>query len=228
MNAVSRHAAPCAADPGRAAPATLTLESILHAAPVIPVVVIHDVAQAAPLARALVAGGIPAIEVTLRTPAALAAVRAMAEVEGAIVGVGTVRRPQDLEAAYQAGARFAVSPGATPALIAAARDGALPWLPGAATASEAMALADAGFVYQKFFPAEAAGGVAALRSLHGPLPEVRFCATGGIGAGNARSYLAAPNVASVGGSWLTPAALLDAGDWTAIEALARAAARLHA
>ncbi|MFC5578877.1 bifunctional 4-hydroxy-2-oxoglutarate aldolase/2-dehydro-3-deoxy-phosphogluconate aldolase [Lysobacter niabensis] len=204
------------------------LESVLHAAPVIPVVVIHDVAHAAPLARALVAGGIPAIEVTLRTPAALDAVRAMSDVEGAIVGVGTARRPQDLEAARKAGARFAVSPGSTPALLAAAADGALPWLPGAATASEAMALADAGFVYQKFFPAEAAGGVAALRSLHGPLPEVRFCATGGISAGNARAYLAAPNVACVGGSWLTPASLMDAGDWAAIEALARAAARLHA
>lgn len=204
------------------------LESVLHAAPVIPVVVIHDVAHAAPLARALVAGGIPAIEVTLRTPAALDAVRAMSDVEGAIVGVGTVRRPQDLEAARKAGARFAVSPGSTPALLAAAADCALPWLPGAATASEAMALADAGFVYQKFFPAEAVGGVAALRSLHGPLPEVRFCATGGISAGNARAYLAAPNVACVGGSWLTPASLMDAGDWAAIEALARAAARLHA
>jgi len=166
--------------------------------------------------------------VTRRTSVALDAVRAMADVEGAIVGVGTVRRPQDLEAARQAGARFAVSPGSTPALIAAANDSAMPWLPGAATASEAMALADAGFAYQKFFPAEAVGGVAALRSLHGPLPDVRFCATGGISVGNARNYLAAPNVACVGGSWLTPAALMDAGDWTAIEALARAAARLHA
>jgi 2-dehydro-3-deoxyphosphogluconate aldolase/(4S)-4-hydroxy-2-oxoglutarate aldolase len=205
-----------------------TLESILHAAPVIPVVVIRDVAHAVPLARALVAGGIPVIEVTLRTPAALEAVRAMAAVEGAIVGVGTVRRPQDLDAAHQAGARFAVSPGSTPALIAAARNGTLPWLPGAATASEAMALADAGFAYQKFFPAEAAGGVAALRSLHGPLPDVRFCATGGISVANARDYLAAPNVACVGGSWLTPAAAMEAGDWAALEALARAAARLQA
>lgn len=204
------------------------LEAIVHAAPVIPVVVIQDVAHAVPLARALVAGGIPAIEVTLRTPAALDAVRAMADVDGAIVGVGTVRRPQDLVAARRAGARFAVSPGATPALIAAANDNAMPWLPGASTASEAMLLAEAGFAYQKFFPAEAAGGVAALRSLHGPLPDVRFCATGGIGAGNARDYLSAPNVACVGGSWLTPASLMDAGDWGAIEALARAAARLSA
>ena len=151
----------------------------------------------------------------------------MAEVEGAIVGVGTVRRPQDLEAARKVGARFAVSPGSTPELIAAANDGVMPWLPGAATASEAMTLADAGFVYQKFFPAEAAGGVAALRSLHGPLPEVRFCATGGISVRNARDYLSAPNVACVGGSWLTPASLMDAGDWDAIQALARTAARLQ-
>jgi len=204
------------------------IESVLHAAPVIPVVVIEDVAHAVPLARALVAGGIPAIEVTLRTPAALAAVRAIAqEVEGAIVGVGTARRPQDLLDAEQAGARFAVSPGATSALLAAAKDSALPWLPGAATASEAMTLAEHGFVHQKFFPAEAAGGVAALKSLHGPLPEVRFCATGGISVRNAREYLATPNVACVGGSWLTPAALVNAGDWTAIEALARAAAQLQ-
>ncbi|HEV8692708.1 MAG TPA: bifunctional 4-hydroxy-2-oxoglutarate aldolase/2-dehydro-3-deoxy-phosphogluconate aldolase [Lysobacter sp.] len=205
------------------------LESVLHAAPVIPVVVIEDVKHAVALARALVAGGIPAIEVTLRTPAALDAVRAMAsEVEGAIVGVGTVRSPQDLLAAEQAGARFAVSPGSTPALIAAAKDSALPWLPGAATASEVMTLAEHGFPYQKFFPAEAAGGVAALRSLHGPLPDVRFCATGGIGVHNARDYLAAPNVACVGGSWLTPSRLLTDGDWGAIEALARAAAALRA
>lgn len=204
------------------------IESVLHAAPVIPVVVIEDAAHAVPLARALVAGGIPAIEITLRTPAALEAVRAVAqEVEGAIVGVGTVRRAQDLLEAERAGARFAVSPGATPNLIAAAKDTALPWLPGAATASEAMVLAEQGFKHQKFFPAEAVGGVAALRSLHGPLPEVRFCATGGISARNAPDYLATPNVACVGGSWLTPAALVNVGDWAAIEALARAAAQLQ-
>lgn len=204
------------------------LESILHAAPVIPVVVIEDAGQAVSLARALVAGGIPAIEVTLRTRAALDAVRAIAgEVEGAIVGVGTVRRPEDLADAAKAGARFAVSPGSTPTLAAAARDSTLPWLPGAATASEVMSLSEQGFAYQKFFPAEAAGGVAALRSLHGPLPEVRFCATGGIGAGNARDYLIAPNVACVGGSWLTPGNLIAARNWTAIEQLAIAAAHLR-
>ena len=204
------------------------LESVLHASPVIPVVVIDDVRHAVALARALVAGGVPAIEVTLRTRAALDAVRAIAaEVESAIVGVGTVRRPQDLIDAEKAGARFAVSPGATPALVDAARGSALPWLPGAATTSEVMTLAEAGFGYQKFFPAEAAGGVGALRSLHGPLPDVRFCATGGIGLHNARDYLATPNVSCVGGSWLTPAKLIEAGDWRAIEQLAREAVQLR-
>ena len=204
------------------------LESVLHASPVIPVVIIDDARHAVALARALVSGGVPAIEVTLRTRAALDAVRAIAaEVEGAIVGVGTVRRPQDLADAEKAGARFAVSPGSTPALIAAAKSSSLPWLPGAATASEVMMLAEEGFAYQKFFPAEAAGGVAALRSLHGPLPDVRFCATGGIGVHNARDYLAAPNVSCVGGSWLTPVKLIEAGDWNAIERLARQAASLR-
>ena len=205
------------------------LESVLHVAPVMPVVVIEDSRHAVSLARALVAGGIPAIEITLRTRAALDAVRAIAnEVEGAIVGVGTVRKPQDLLDAQQAGARFAVSPGSTPDLIAAAKDSPLPWLPGAATASEAMTLSEHGFIFQKFFPAEAAGGAAALRSLHGPLPEIRFCATGGIGAHNARDYLATPNVACVGGSWITPSRLVAAEEWGAIEALARAATLLRA
>ncbi|HEY1141486.1 MAG TPA: bifunctional 4-hydroxy-2-oxoglutarate aldolase/2-dehydro-3-deoxy-phosphogluconate aldolase [Lysobacter sp.] len=205
------------------------LESVLHSSPVIPVVVIDDARHAVALARSLVAGGVPAIEVTLRTRAALDAVRAIAaEVEGAIVGVGTVRRPQDLADAEKAGARFAVSPGATPALISASKNSALPWLPGAATASEVMTLAEEGFVYQKFFPAEAAGGAAALRSLHGPFPDVRFCATGGIGLHNARDYLATPNVSCVGGSWLTPAKRIEAGDWRAIEQLACEAAVLRA
>lgn len=204
------------------------LETVLNAAPVIPVVVIDDAHQAVPLARALVAGGIPAIEITLRTSAALEAVRAIAaEVEGALVGVGTVRKPQDLADALQAGARFAVSPGSSPMLLAAAKDSPLPWLPGAATASEVMTLAENGLRYLKFFPAESVGGVTALRSLHGPLPEIRFCATGGIGVHNARDYLAAPNVACVGGSWLTPAKLVAGGDWAGIEALARAAAQLR-
>jgi len=205
-----------------------TLEAVLHLVPVMPVVVIEDARHAVPLARALVAGGIPVIEITLRTAAALEAVRAIAsEVEGAVIGVGTVRRPQDLADAEKAGARFAISPGSSPSLLAAARDSALPWLPGAATASEAMTLAEHGHVFQKFFPAESAGGAAALRALHGPMPEIRFCATGGIGAHNAHDYLALPNVACVGGSWLTPAKRIAEGDWIGIEALARAASLLR-
>lgn len=204
---------------------TQRLAGILGLAPVLPVVVLRDAAQAVQAARALVAGGIPAIEVTLRTAAALDAVRAIAaEVEGAVVGVGTVLDPRQLDQALRAGARFAVSPGATPNLIAAARQHALPWLPGAATASECMALREQGYSLIKFFPAEAAGGVDALKSFAGPLPQLGFCATGGIGAGNAAGYLALPNVRAVGGSWLTPAAALEAGDFARIEALARAAA----
>ena len=204
------------------------LAAILDLAPVVPVVVLHEAGQAVRLARALVAGGIRAIEVTLRTPAALDAVRAIAsEVEGAVVGVGTVLDPQQLDQALRAGAQFAVSPGATPNLIAAARQHALPWLPGAATASECMALLEQGHRLVKFFPAEAAGGVDALKSFAGPLPQLGFCATGGIGAGNAAGYLALPNVRAVGGSWLTPAAALAAGDFACIEALARAAAGLR-
>ncbi|RDZ26670.1 bifunctional 4-hydroxy-2-oxoglutarate aldolase/2-dehydro-3-deoxy-phosphogluconate aldolase [Lysobacter silvisoli] len=202
--------------------------AVLALAPVVPVLVIDELALAVPLARALVAGGLPAIEVTLRTPVALEAVRAIAaEVEGAAVGVGSVRRPQDFDAARAAGATFAVSPGASPALIAAAPDSGLAWLPGAATASEAMALAEHGYRYLKFFPAESIGGAGALRSIGGPLPELRFCATGGIGLGNARDYLALANVPCVGGSWVAPSAAARAGDWAQIETLAREAAALR-
>lgn len=205
------------------------LDAMLALAPVVAVVVVERVEQAAPLARALVAGGIRAIEVTLRTPVALDAVRAIAgEVDGACVGVGTVLRPDDFIAAKQAGARFAVSPGATDRLLDAADDIDLPWLPGAATASEALALCERGYRLQKFFPAAAVGGVEHLRSLAGPLPGIRFCPTGGIDAANAPRYLALSNVACVGGSWLTPRDLLTAGDWASIESLARAAARLRA
>jgi 2-dehydro-3-deoxyphosphogluconate aldolase/(4S)-4-hydroxy-2-oxoglutarate aldolase len=203
------------------------LVGLMELAPVIPVVVIDELAHAVPLARALVAGGLPVIEVTLRSPVALDAVRSIAnEVEGAKVGVGTVRSAADFAAAARAGACFAVSPGSTPTLLAAARDSALPWLPGAGTASEAMTLAEAGHIAQKFFPAESSGGTGALRALWGPLPELRFCATGGIQLGNARAYLALANVPCVGGSWITPMALQRARDWTAIELLARAAAAL--
>ncbi len=204
------------------------LESVLALAPVVPVVVIEDVAHAVPLARALVAGGTPAIEVTLRTPAALEAIRAIAaEVEGAHVGAGTVLDGAQYEAAVKAGATFIVSPGSTPALLDAAAQQPVPLLPGAASASEAMNLLEHGYTLQKFFPAEAAGGVAMLRSLGGPLPGIRFCPTGGVKPDNAREYLALPNVICVGGSWLTPTKLVQAGDWTAIERLAREAAALR-
>lgn len=206
---------------------TQRLATILDLAPVVPVVVVHDAAQAVPLARALVAGGIPAIEVTLRTPVALEAVRAIAaEVEGAVVGVGTVIEPAQLDAALAAGAQFAVSPGASPRLLAAAREHALSWLPGAATASECMALLEEGYRLLKFFPAEAVGGVDALKGLGGPLPQLGFCATGGIRLDNAPKYLALPNIRAVGGSWLTPDSALALGDYARIEALAREAAGL--
>lgn len=202
-----------------------TLESILRLAPVVPVVVIDDLPHAVPMARALVAGGLPAIEVTLRTPVALDAIRAIAaEVEGARVGAGTVLTPDELDAAMRAGASFAVSPGSTPRLLDAAADHALPLLPGAASASEVMALAERGYRLLKFFPAAAAGGTAWLRSIGGPLPSVRFCPTGGVTPHGAMEYLALPNVICVGGSWLTPRTLLAAEDWPAIEALAHAAA----
>ncbi|MCX7513282.1 bifunctional 4-hydroxy-2-oxoglutarate aldolase/2-dehydro-3-deoxy-phosphogluconate aldolase [Frateuria sp. STR12] len=203
------------------------LAGILRLAPVIPVVVIEDAHAAVPMARALVAGGVPAIEVTLRTAVALEAVRAIAaEVEGAVVGVGTVLCEADLRAAHEAGARFAVSPGATARLLDAAEDIALPLLPGAATASEAMALLERGYRHLKFFPAVPAGGARLLAAWSGPLPQLRFCPTGGISAASAGEFLALPNVLCVGGSWLTPADKLAAGDWAGIEQLARAAASL--
>ncbi|MBN2905398.1 MAG: bifunctional 4-hydroxy-2-oxoglutarate aldolase/2-dehydro-3-deoxy-phosphogluconate aldolase [Rhodobacteraceae bacterium] len=195
-------------------------------APVIPVLVIDDATQARPLAEALVAGGLPVIEVTLRTPAALKAIAEMADVTGAVVGAGTLITPADVEAAQAAGARFGVSPGATPALLDAARSGALPLLPGAATATEAMALLERGYSVQKFFPAQAAGGPAALKALAGPLPQIGFCPTGGITPENAPDYLALPNTLCVGGSWIAPRPMLAAGDWAGITALAREAAGL--
>lgn len=205
------------------------LAGILALAPVVAVVVIDELAHAVPMARALLAGGIAAIEVTLRTACALDAVRAIAaEVEGAAVGVGTVLDGSMLEAARVAGARFAVSPGATARLLDAAQDCALPLLPGAASASEAMALLERGYRHLKFFPALAAGGEKLLAAWAGPLPQLRFCPTGGISSTNAPNFLALPNVACVGGSWLTPGDRLRAGDWGGIAQLARAAARLRA
>jgi 2-dehydro-3-deoxyphosphogluconate aldolase / (4S)-4-hydroxy-2-oxoglutarate aldolase len=208
--------------PEKMGEATLAL---CRRAPVIPVIVVEDVAHAIPLARALVAGGLPVLEVTLRTPVALEAIRAMADVEGGVVGAGTLLTPADVSAAKAAGARFGVSPGATDALLNACEEADLPLLPGAATASEVMALLDRGYTVQKFFPAEAAGGVKMLRSLHGPLPQVTFCPTGGISPENLSSYLALPNVPCCGGSWVVPAKLIEAGDWAGIEALARAVTR---
>ncbi len=196
-------------------------------APIIPVLVIEDAAHARPLAAALVAGGLPALEVTLRTPCALDAIRAMADVPGGIVGAGTLLTPEDVVAAKAAGARFGVSPGATPRLIAACIDHDLPLLPGAATASEVMALFEQGYDMLKFFPAEASGGAAALKAIGAPIPQVDFCPTGGITPQNAPDYLKLPNVICAGGSWVAPKSLVEAGDWAGIEALARAACALR-
>lgn len=199
---------------------------ICRMAPVVPVLVVDDVAHAAPLARALVAGGLPALEVTLRTPAALEVIRAMADVEGGVVGAGTLLTPADVKAAKAAGAQFGVSPGATPRLIAACEDEGLPLLAGAVTASEVMALMEAGYSVGKFFPAETSGGAAALKALGAPLPQMAFCPTGGIGLANARDYLSLPNVMCVGGSWVAPKAMVQAGDWGGITRLAAEAAAL--
>ncbi|MFF8902230.1 bifunctional 4-hydroxy-2-oxoglutarate aldolase/2-dehydro-3-deoxy-phosphogluconate aldolase [Streptomyces lydicus] len=208
------------------APASAEL-SVLGLAPVIPVVVLDDAADAVPLARALVAGGLPAIEVTLRTPAALHAIRAIAEeVPEAVVGAGTVLTPEHVDAAGAAGARFLVSPGWSPRLLRAMRVCGLPFLPGVSTASEVVALLDEGVTELKFFPAEAAGGTAYLKSLAAPLPQARFCPTGGIGLASAPSYLALPNVACVGGTWMLPADALAAKDWDRVRRLAKEAAEL--
>lgn len=203
------------------------LEKILTAAPVVPVLTIEDAATAVPLARALVAGGLAALEVTLRTEAGLDSIRAIAaEVEGADIGAGTVLNPAQLDAAVKAGAKFLVSPGATPALVAAAAGCLVPFLPGVATAGEAMSLADQGFSYLKFFPAEPAGGISYLKALAAPLPDIRFCPTGGVGSKNAAAYLALANVVCVGGSWVAPGDALAAGAWDKVTALAREAAAL--
>lgn len=199
---------------------------IASRAPIIPVLVLDDAASAAALAHALVAGGLPALEVTLRTPAALDAIRAMADVAGGIVGAGTLLSPDDIRVAKDAGARFGVSPGATPRLIAASIEIGLPLLPGAATASEVMALWEQGYDMMKFFPAEAAGGAPALKAIGAPIPQVSFCPTGGITPANAPSYLALPNVICAGGSWVAPKNMIATGDWAGITALAAAAAAL--
>ncbi|MFC5143998.1 bifunctional 4-hydroxy-2-oxoglutarate aldolase/2-dehydro-3-deoxy-phosphogluconate aldolase [Streptomyces aureoversilis] len=201
--------------------------SVLGLAPVLPVAVLPDASDAVPLARALVAGGLPAIEVTLRTDAALDAIRAVAaEVPEAVVGAGTVLSPARAEAAARAGARFLVSPGWTDPLLEALRGTGLPFLPGVSTVSEVMALLERGVSDMKFFPAQAAGGTAYLKSLASPLPGARFCPTGGIGPGTAPAYLALPNVACVGGSWMLPPDALARRDWPRVTQLARRAAQL--
>jgi 2-dehydro-3-deoxyphosphogluconate aldolase / (4S)-4-hydroxy-2-oxoglutarate aldolase len=203
--------------------------SVLDLAPVVPVVVVDDLADAVPLARALVAGGLPAIEVTLRTPVALDAIRAIAgEVPGAVVGAGTVITAGQVGEVVAAGARFLVSPGWTDVLLEAMRASGVPFLPGVSTTSEVVALLERGVREMKFFPAEAAGGTAYLRALAAPLPQARFCPTGGIGPASAPEYLALPNVGCVGGSWMLPKDAVADRDWGRVEALAREAAGLSA
>lgn len=202
------------------------LELVVHG-PVIPVIVLERAADAVPLARALLAGGVRVLEVTLRTPAALAGIEAIVRaLPEAIVGAGTLRSAADVRAARDAGCTFGVSPGLTPALGAACRAAGLPLMPGVATASEVMAAVDDGWRLLKFFPAGAAGGVAMLKALAGPFSDVAFCPTGGVGPDNAPHYLALPNVKVCGGSWLTPPDAVAAGDWGRITRLARDAAAL--
>ncbi len=203
------------------------MDSVLDLTPVLPVVVLDDVTDAAPLARALLAGGLRAIEVTLRTPAALSAIQQIAhEVPDAVVGAGTVLTPDHVAAAAAAGARFLVSPGWTDRLLDAMRGSGLPFLPGVSTASEALGLLERDVADMKFFPAEAAGGTAYLKSLAAPLPQARFCPTGGIDADRAPDYLALPNVACVGGTWMVPKDALRAKAWDEITELACKAAQL--
>jgi 2-dehydro-3-deoxyphosphogluconate aldolase/(4S)-4-hydroxy-2-oxoglutarate aldolase len=205
----------------------LTSLQVMQDAPVIPVIVLNDVAHAVPMARALLAGGIRMLEITLRTPQALACMEAIAnEVEGAVVGAGTVRSPADAAAAVKAGARFAVSPGYTPAVGQACKDLGLPLLPGVATGSEIMMAQEGGYTELKFFPAMQAGGPGMLKAWSGPFFDVKFCPTGGVTQQNANDLLSLPNVACVGGSWLVPADALAQGDWARIEALAREATQL--
>ncbi|GAB5438975.1 bifunctional 4-hydroxy-2-oxoglutarate aldolase/2-dehydro-3-deoxy-phosphogluconate aldolase [Falsiruegeria mediterranea] len=207
--------------------ASLRAREICALAPIVPVLVVDDVTTARPLAEALIAGGLPTLEVTLRTPAALEVIRVMSGVPGGHVGAGTLITPEDVRAAKEAGATFGVSPGATDELLAACEAEGLPLLPGAATASEAMRLLARGYDMLKFFPAEASGGVSALKAIGGPLPQISFCPTGGVSTANAGSYLAQQNVVCAGGSWVAPKDLIAATDWAGIETLARNAAQLE-
>ncbi|HTT10670.1 MAG TPA: bifunctional 4-hydroxy-2-oxoglutarate aldolase/2-dehydro-3-deoxy-phosphogluconate aldolase [Burkholderiaceae bacterium] len=202
---------------------------VMRVGPVIPVIVIEDLAHAVPLARALVGGGVRVLEVTLRTAAGIEAIRAIArEVKDAIVGVGTITTPEDFEAARSAGARFGVSPGLTPALVQGAHETKLPLLPGVMTPSDVIAARAAGFRQLKLFPAQQAGGIGMLKAMHGPFPDVTFCPTGGVSEETAPQFLALPNVACVGGSWLTPKTAVQAGDWKQITQLATRACALRA
>lgn len=206
----------------------LPVNEIVKVAPVIPVMVVERIEDAVPLAQALYNGGLKVLEITLRTPCALDAITAMVEnlPADAVIGAGTIITPADLEKAVKAGSTFLVSPGTTPALIEAAKASAVPLLPGVATPTEAMRLLVEGFTHQKFFPAEAAGGVPMLKSIGGPLPQITFCPTGGIDLAKAPTYLALSNVACVGGTWMAPKELMKAGRWDEIERLAREAASL--
>ncbi len=206
---------------------TQFLLATLRLAPVVPVITVDNAEVAVAMAHALVAGGLPVLEVTLRTDGALEAIEAIARhVPGAVVGAGTVLTPSQVDEAVSAGAKFLVSPGATRKLAEAAAAGPAPLLPGVATASEAMAMVEMGHHVLKFFPAEPAGGVNYLKSLGAPLPHLTFCPTGGIDAAKAPSYLALPNVICVGGSWVTPAAAVKSGDWATVTRLAHEASRL--
>ena len=206
---------------------SLRAAEICRLAPVVPVLVIGDLSHAKKLAEALVAGGLPALEVTLRTPVALDAIRAMAEVPGGVVGAGTLLTPADVKAAKAAGAMFGVSPGATQRLLDACAEYDLPLLPGAATATEVMLLLEIGYTVQKFFPAEQSGGAAYLKSIGSPIPQVGFCPTGGISLKNARDYLSLSNILCVGGSWVAPKDAMARGDWAAITTLAAEARALR-
>jgi 2-dehydro-3-deoxyphosphogluconate aldolase/(4S)-4-hydroxy-2-oxoglutarate aldolase len=203
------------------------IRSILSLAPVVPVIILDDVAQARPLAEALVAGGLPILEVTLRTPNALKVMEEMAKVKGAIVGSGTVRNGAHMKASVDAGCQFMVSPGASPRLLDAAEDVSIPLLPGIGTPTEAMAASERGYSFLKFFPAEAMGGAPVLKAFASPLSDITFCPTGGIDQEKAKGYLALPNVICVGGSWIMPGDALASGDFARIEALAREASALR-
>lgn len=206
--------------------ASAEAEKLCRLAPVIPVLVVDDAAQAEGLAGALVRGGLPVLEVTLRTPAALDVIREMARVAGGVVGAGTLLTPKDVQNAVDAGAQFGVSPGATDTVLSACEEAGLPLLPGAATSSEVMRLLERGYTVQKFFPAEANGGAPALKAIGAPIPQVTFCPTGGVSMANVADYLSLSNVLCCGGSWVAPKDRVAAGDWGAIERLAAEAAAL--